>query len=57
MLRARAMEDEKISLENLIKLAKTIETVDSHIETFHNKSCHQESINQIKQAYTGSYKN
>jgi hypothetical protein len=55
-LRARAMEDEQITLENLIKLAKTIETVDAHIETFHSKNFHQDSVNQIKQAYAGTYK-
>jgi hypothetical protein len=55
-LRARAMEDEKITLENLIKLAKTIKTVELHIQTFHSKSFHQESVNQVKQAYASSYK-
>jgi hypothetical protein len=52
-LRARAMEDDKITLENLIKLAKTIETVDSHIETLKKENSAGEVVNQVRH---GSHK-
>jgi hypothetical protein len=35
-LRARAMEDEKLTLENLIKQAKTTELVEHHLNTLNN---------------------
>jgi hypothetical protein len=52
-LRARAMEDDKITLENLIKLTKTIETVDSHIETLKKENSAGEVVNQVRH---GSHK-
>jgi hypothetical protein len=47
-LRARAMEDDKITLENLIKLAKTIEAVDSHIETLKKENSSGYVVNQVR---------
>jgi hypothetical protein len=48
-LRARAMEDEKLTLENLIKLANTTELVDSHLSAINSKKASSELVNQIRQ--------
>ena len=46
-LRSRAMEDEKLTLENLLKMAKTIELVDGHMDSLNKQKISIETVNQV----------